>query len=98
MSLLWLVSQYDNSRKRELLQYLWDRGAFDGAHAIDLSSAGVSSSVLKSMLSRNVVKRTASGKYFLDASRVHEAYGASNRFILYALGATLVGMLVIMLW
>ncbi|HET7457361.1 MAG TPA: hypothetical protein VFJ74_06880 [Gemmatimonadaceae bacterium] len=92
------MSQYDNGRKRELLQYLWDRGACDAAHAIDLSGADVAPSVLKSMVSRNVVRRTASGRYFLDASRVNEAYGASNKFILYALGATIVAMLVIMLW
>jgi len=98
MSVLWLVSRYVDRQKRELLQYLWDRGACDADHAIDLSSVGVKPSILRSMISRNVVKQTASGRYFLDPSRVHEAYGASNGFILYAMGAFILVFLVIMLW
>jgi len=98
MSVLWLVSRYVDSQKRELLQHLWDRGACDADHAIDLSGVGVKPSILRAMISRNVVKRTASGRYFLDPSRVHEAYGASNSFILYAMGAFILVFLVIMFW
>ena len=98
MHVLWLVSRYVDGQKRELLQYLWDSGACDAEHAIDLSSAGVKPSILRAMVSRNVVKRTASGRYFLDPSRVHEAYGASNSFILYAMGAFCLAFLVIMFW
>jgi hypothetical protein len=43
------------------------------------------------------VKRTNSGLYFVDPSRVHEAGGASNRFILYAMGAFLLAIAVIIL-
>lgn len=98
MSVLWLVSRYVDQQKRELLQYLADNDACDAAHAIDLSDIDVKPSILKSMISRNIVKRTASGRYFLDRSRVHEAYGASNSFILYAMGAFILVFLVIMFW
>lgn len=98
MSVLWLVSRYVDRQKRELLQYLLDNGACDADHAIDLSSVGVKPSILRAMIARNIVRRTASGRYFLDPSRVHEAYGASNSFILYAMGAFLLAFLVIMLW
>lgn len=98
MSVLWLVSRYVDRQKRELLQYLSDNGACDAEHAIDLSGVGVKPSILRSMISRNIVKRAASGRYFLDPSRVHEAYGASNSFILYAMGAFILVFLAIMLW
>lgn len=98
MSVLWLVSRYVDRQKRELLQYLSDNDACDAATAIDLSDVDVKPSILRSMVSRNIVKRTASGRYFLDRSRVHQAYGASNSFILYAMGAFLLVFLVIMLW
>ena len=98
MNVLWLVSQYDNQRKRELMQYLADNGACDAEHAIGLGGLDVSPSVLASLVSRSVVKRAASGRYFLDPSRVHEAYGASNRFILYAMGAFILAFFVIMWW
>lgn len=98
MNVLWLVSRYVDRQKRELLQYLWDSGACDAEHAIDLSGVGVKPSILRAMISRKIVKRTAAGRYFLDPSRVHEAYGASNHFILYALGAFILLFLVIMLW
>ena len=93
-----LVATHVDRQKQELLQYLWDSGACDAEHAIDLSGVGVKPSILRAMTSRNIVKRTASGRYFLDPSRVHEAFGASNRFILYAMGAFVVAFLVIMLW
>ena len=95
MSLMWVVSRYVDGQKRELLQYLSDSGALDAAHAIDLSDVDVKPSILRAMISRNIVKRTASGKYFLDPSRVGEAYGASNSFILYAMGAFILAFLVI---
>lgn len=98
MSVLWLVSRYVDRQKRELLQYLWDSGACDAEHAIDLSNVAVRPSILRAMIARNIVKRTASGRYFLDPSRVHEAYGASNSFILYAMGAFILLFLVIMFW
>jgi hypothetical protein len=98
MSVLWLVSRYVDRQKRELLQYLWDSGACDAEHAIDLSNVAVKPSILRSMIARNIVKRTASGRYFLDPSRVHEAYGASNHFILYAMGAFILLFLIIMFW
>ncbi|HEV7992911.1 MAG TPA: hypothetical protein VGP25_13860 [Gemmatimonadaceae bacterium] len=98
MSVLWLVSRYVDQQKRELLRYLWDRGACDAEHAIDLSGIDVKPSILAAMISRSIVKRTASGRYFLDPSRVHEAYGASNSFILYAMGAFLLVFLIIMIW
>ena len=98
MTVLWLVSRYVDEQKRELLQYLHDNGACDAEHAVDLSDIGVKPSILRAMLSRNVVKRTASGRYFLDQSRMHEAYGASNGFILYAMGAFILAFLAIMLW
>lgn len=94
---MWLVSRYVDQQKRELLQHLWDSGACDADHAIDLSGVGMKPSILRSMISRNIVKRTTSGRYFLDPSRVHEAFGASNRFILYAMGAFIVAFLIIML-
>ena len=83
---------------RELLQYFLDNGAYDAETAINLAGVDVRPSILASMLSRNIVKRTASGEYFVDRSRTHEAYGASNRFILYAMGAFILVFLVIMLW
>ena len=95
MSLMWLVARHVDGQKRELLQYLSDNGAHDAAHAIDLSDVDVNPSILRAMVSRNIVKRTASGKYFLDPSRVGEAYGASNSFILYAMGAFILVLLVI---
>ena len=98
MSVLWLVSRYVDRQKREFLQYLWERGACDAEHAIDLSGVDVKASILRSLVSRNVVRTTASGRYFLDPSRLGEANGASNRFILYAMGAFLLVFLVIMLW
>ena len=98
MSALWLVSRYVDQQKRELLQYLSDSGACDAEHAIDLSGVDVKPSILRSMISRNIVKRTASGMYFLDPSRVNEAYGASNSFILYAMGGFILAVLVIIFW
>jgi hypothetical protein len=98
MSVMGPVSRYVDQQKRELLQYLLDRGACDAEHAIELSGVGVKPSILRSLISRNIVKRTPAGRYFLDPSRVHEAYGASNRFILYALGAFILVFLVIMFW
>ena len=38
------------------------------------------------------------GRYFLDPSRVNEAAGASNSFILYSIGGFILVFLVIMLW
>ena len=98
MSVLWLVAGYVDRQKRELLQYLSDNGASDAEHAIYLSGVDVKPSILRSMISRNIVTRTASGKYFLDPSRVDEAYGASNSFILYAMGAFILVFLIIMVW
>ena len=98
MSVLWLVSRYVDRQKRELLQYLADSGACDAAHAIDLSNVAVKPSILRAMIGRNIVKRTPSGRYFLDPSRVHEAYGASNSFIFYAMAAFIILFLIIMLW
>ena len=98
MTVLWLVSRHVDRQKRELLQFLADNGAVDAEHAIGLGGVDVSPSILRSMMSRNIVKRAASGRFFLDPSRVHEAYGASNRFILYAMGATVLGFLIIMWW
>lgn len=98
MSALWLVSRYVDRQKGELLQYLLDSGACDAEHAVYLSGVGVKPSILRAMISRDIVKQTASGRYFLDQSRVHEAFGASNRFILYAMGAFLLAFLAIMLW
>ena len=98
MSLMWLVSRYVDRQKQELLQYLSDNGACDAEHAIHLSGVDVKPSILRAMISRNIVKRTPSGRYFLDLSRVPEAYGASNSFILYAMGAFILVFLVIMFW
>jgi hypothetical protein len=98
VSLMWLVSRYVDRQKQELLQYLSDSGACDVDHAIDLSGVDVKPSILRAMISRNIVKRTPSGRYFLDPSRVHEASGASNSFILYAMGAFILVFLVIMVW
>ena len=98
MSVLLLLARYVDRQKRELLQHLLESGACDAEHAIYLSGVDVKPSILRSMMSRNVVKRTASGRYFLDPSRVHEAYGASNGFILYAMGAFILAFLVIMFW
>ena len=98
MSLMWLVGRHVDRQKRELMQYLANNGACDAEHAIILSGVGVKPSILRSLVSRGVVKQAAYGRYFLDPSRVQQAWGASNRFILYAIGATLVGTLIIMLW
>lgn len=98
MNPLWLVSRHVDNQKRELLQYLLDNDACDPARAITLAGTGVRPSILKSMLSRNIVRQAGSDRYFLDRSRVHEAYGASNSFILYAMGAMILAMLAIMLW
>ena len=98
MSVLWLVSRHVDRQKRELLEYLSENGACDAEHAIYLSGVDVKPSILRSMIGRNIVKRTASGKYFVDQSRMHEAYGASNSFILYAMGAFILVFLVIMFW
>lgn len=98
MTVLWLVARHVDRQKRELLQYLSDNDACDAEHAIDLSDIDVKPSILRSMISRKIVNRTASGSYFLDRSRVHAAYGASNSFILYAMGAFILVFLGIMLW
>ena len=98
MSLMWLVSRHVDRQKRELLQYLLDNGATEPQYAIDLSGTDVKPSILRSMISRKIVKQTASGRYYVDPSRTHEAYGASNSFILYAMGAFLLVFLVIALW
>jgi len=98
MTLLWLVSRHVNRQKRDLLQYLFDNDACDPEHAIGLAGTGVKPSILRSLISRNIVKRTAGDRYYLDPSRVHEAYGASNRFIFYAMGAFILVFLAIMLW
>ena len=98
MSVMLLVSGHVDRQKRELLQYLLDSGACDAEHAIHLSGVDVKPSILRAMISRNIVKRTASGTYFLDPARVHEAYGASNSFIAWAMGAMILAFLVIMLW
>lgn len=93
----WLVSRHVDNQKRELLRYLLDNDACDRAHAITLAGTGVRPSILSSMLARNIVIRTGDDRYFLDRSRVHEAYGASNRFILYAMGAFILAFLLIAL-
>lgn len=98
MSMMWLVSRHVDRQKRELLQYLLDNDACDAARAVDLSYIDVGPSILRSMISRKIVTRTAAGGYFVDRSRVHEAYGASNSFILYAMGAFILVFLLIMLW
>lgn len=98
MSMMWLVARHVDRQKRELLQYLVDNDACDADRAIDLSYIEVRPSILKSMLSRKIVTRTASGKYFVDRSRVHQAYGASNSFILYAMGAFILAILLIIVW
>ena len=98
LSIMWLVSRHVDRQKRELLQYLSESGASDAEHATDLSGVDVRPSILRAMISRNIVKQTASGRYFLDPSRVHEAYGASNSFILYAMGAFILAIVVIILW
>src|SRR5689334_2836263 len=89
MLLMSLVAGHVDRQKRELLQYLSDNGAHDARNAIDLAGIDVKPSILESMISRNIVKRTSSGRYFVDLSRVHEAAGASNAFILYAMGVFL---------
>ena len=90
MTLMWLVSRHVDRQKRELLQYL--------PGAIDLAYIDVKPSILRSMISRKIVTRTAAGRYYVDRSRVHQAYGASNSFILYAMGAFILVFLLIMLW
>jgi hypothetical protein len=80
------------------MQHLEASGACDAEHAIRLSGIDVQPSILRAMVSRKVVVQTASGRYYLDPSRVHEAYGASNRFILYAMGAFILVFLAIMIW
>ena len=98
MTFMWLVSRHVDRQKRELLQYLSDNDACDAERAIDLAYVDVKPSILRSMISRKIVTRTAAGRYFVDRSRVHQAYGASNSFILYAMGTSLVVMLVIIFW
>lgn len=92
---MWVVARHVDRQKRQLHQYVCDNGACDTKHALDLSGVDVEPSILRSMLSRNVVRQTASGRYFLDPSRVNDAFGASHRFVLYALGATLLGIFLI---
>ena len=98
MPLMWLVARHVDGQKRELIEYLRDQYACDPEHAIDLAGVGVKPSILRSLVSRKVVRQNESGRYYLDPAREHEAFGASNRFILFALGASIVGMLIIMLW
>jgi hypothetical protein len=93
-----LVSGHVDRQKRELLELLWESGAHDPRHAIDLSGMNVKPSILRSMVSRKVVRRTAAGRYFLDASRVDQAFGASGSFLLYAMAAFILAFLVIMWW
>jgi hypothetical protein len=97
MPFMWLVARHVDRQKRELIEFLRDLHACDPEHAVDLAGAGVKPSILRSLLSRKVVRQTPAGKFYLDPAREHEAYGASNRFILYALGATILGILAIML-
>lgn len=98
MSALWLVGRFVDGQKRELLEHLWAHGACDAEHAIGLGGFGVRPSILRSLMSRKIVMQAPSGRYFVDPSRMHEAYGASNRFILGAMGAFLVVFFIIMLW
>jgi hypothetical protein len=98
MILMSLVSRHVDAQKRALLQYLADNEAYDAARAIDLSDVAVKPAILRSMLSRKVVRQAASGRYFVDPSRVGQAFGASNAFILWAMAAFLAVFFVIMLW
>ena len=98
MSLMWLVSRHVDRQKRELLQYLLDNDAVDAEHAIDLSDIAVKPSYPE--VDDLAEHREASSiRQLLRRSiTVHDAYGASNGFILYAIGAFLLAFVVIMLW
>lgn len=98
MSVLWLVGRHVDRQKRELIDYLWERGACAPEHAIALTRVDVRPSILRSMTARQVVRQAPSGRYYLDPSRVHDAYGASNRFILSAMGAFLLVFFLIIWW
>jgi len=98
MILMSMVARHVDRQKRALMQYLLDNDAIDAARAVDIADAGATPSIVKSLISRKIVRQAAPGRYYLDPSRVSEAYGASNSFILYAMGAMIAAFLVIMLW
>ena len=97
MNPLWLVGVYVNRQKDELLDQLWARNAVVPDRAVDLSTFPVKPSILRDMLNRKIVHRTSSGRFYLDPTRRHRAYGASGKFTLYAIGIMVLCIVVIAL-
>jgi hypothetical protein len=92
-----LVTRYVDRQKDELLSHLWANNALAPSRAIDLSAFPVKRSILQEMINRKIVLRASSGRYYLDPSRMDRAYGASGKFVLYAIGVMVLFILVIAL-
>ncbi|HST60208.1 MAG TPA: hypothetical protein VLK84_15990 [Longimicrobium sp.] len=92
-----LVTRYVDGQKDELLSHLWANNALAPNRAIDLSTFPVKRSILQEMINRKIVLRASSGRFYLDPSRMDRAHGASGKFVLYAIGAMLLCILVIAL-
>lgn len=86
MSIFGTVARHVDSQKADLINYLLGVEAVHPGRAVDLEGMAISKSVLKEMMNRKIVMKTSSGKYYVDPSKIHEAHGASDKFILYALG------------
>ena len=86
MDVFGLVTRHVDRQKNELLHYLWASDALSPERAIDLSTFPVKRSILQEMMSRRIVLRASSGRYYLDPSRIDRANGASGKFLLYAMG------------
>lgn len=92
MSIFGAVTRHVDAQKAELINYLIDVNALDARSAVDLTGMKLSQSVLREMMNRKIVVKTSGGKFFVDATRVNQAVGASNSFILWAMGLSLLAM------
>lgn len=92
-----LVTRYVDRQKDELMSHLWANNAIAPQRAIDLSTFPVKRSILQELINRKIILRAPSGKFYLDPSRMDRAYGASGKFVLYAMGFMLLFILAIAL-
>lgn len=97
MNVFGLVSRYVDRQKDELMHHLLARNAVAPERAIDLSAFPIKRAILQEMINRKIVLRAPSGKFYLDPYRMNRAYGASGKFILYAIGVMVLFILVIAL-
>lgn len=98
MNIFWLVTRHVDRQKDALLAYMLDCRAYDASSAVDLARYPVKPSILKEMMNRRIALRTPGGRYYVDIARLDDRHGASNRFILLAIGLTALAILLIALY